>query len=98
MANGSVNLGEVAQRATHINVACSRCARRGRRYRLFKVVARQGEDFLMTNLASEVADCPRQNASMTERCDVYFPGLRKITTGEDDATSPKPDLEDDDDY
>lgn len=96
MTNGSVSLSEVAKRATHVEVACSRCERRGR-YRLSRLVARLGEDFPMTDLGSELADCPRRNASMTERCDVYFPGLVKIMTGED--ATPKPiSSDDDDDY
>ena len=85
MANGSVSLGDVATRATHIEVACSRCERRGR-YRLSRLVARFGEHFAMTDLGSELADCPRRNASMIERCDVYFPGLLKVLGGFDRPT------------
>lgn len=96
MANGSVDLGDVATRATHIEVACSRCERRGR-YRLSRLVARLGEDFLMTNLSSELADCPRGNASMTERCDVYFPGLIKIMGGAESCPTLPTILENDDD-
>ncbi|WP_045457923.1 hypothetical protein [Caballeronia cordobensis] len=96
MAIGSVSLGDVAAGATHLEVACSRCERRGR-YRLSRLVARLGEDFPMPDLGSELADCPRRNASMTERCDVYFPGLIKIMGGED--ATPKPiSSDDDDDY
>ena len=97
MANGSVSLGDVATRATHIEVACSRCDRRGR-YRLSRLAARLGEDFPMTDLGSELADCPTRNASMTERCDVYFPGLIKVMDGEQSAATPNIPNDDDDDY
>ncbi|MCI1042615.1 hypothetical protein HWE05_05170 [Caballeronia zhejiangensis] len=81
----------------HLEVACSRCERRGR-YRLSGLVARLGDEFPMTDLGSELADCPRRNASMTERCDVYFPGFIKIMTGEDPAAKPNAVSDDDDDY
>ncbi|SAK63744.1 hypothetical protein AWB80_02913 [Caballeronia pedi] len=77
MTKGSVTLGEVAARSTHIEMACSRCDRRGR-YRLVKLVASLGDDFPMTDLGAAIANCPRRHATVTERCDVYFPGLIKI--------------------
>lgn len=77
MANGSVTLGEVAARATHIELACSRCERRGR-YRLSRLVARLGEDFPMPDLGATIAECPRKNHTAWDRCDFYFPGLGEI--------------------
>ncbi|MET3234325.1 UNVERIFIED_ORG: hypothetical protein ABIC54_006546 [Burkholderia sp. 1263] len=78
---GAVTLGEVAAKATHIDIACSRCDRRGR-YALVRLVATHGPDFAMTDLGNELANCPRRNASSHgERCDVYFPGLPKIMNG-----------------
>ncbi|WP_045455764.1 hypothetical protein [Caballeronia cordobensis] len=97
MANGSIDLDEIAARATHIEVACSRCERRGR-YRLSRLVARLGEYFPITDFGSETADCPRQNATATERCDVYFPNLVKIMTGIDQITKPRASPDDDDHY
>ncbi|KAK48177.1 hypothetical protein BG58_32985 [Caballeronia jiangsuensis] len=96
MANGSISLGEVAARSRHIEVACSRCERRGR-YQLSRLVARLGEDFPMTNLAEEIADCQRQNVSTTERCDVYFPGLIRIM-GDDEMVKTPTQGAGDDDY
>jgi hypothetical protein len=82
MANGSLTLDEVAARASHIDVACSRCERHGR-YQLARLVAALGADFLMTNLGAELADCPRRTAAVhNERCDVYFPGLTSLMYGE----------------
>jgi hypothetical protein len=34
-----------------------------------------GADFRMTDLGSELANCPRRTAAVHERCDVYFPRL-----------------------
>jgi hypothetical protein len=72
---GSVALGDVAARASHLEIACSRCERRGK-YHLARLVARLGQDFPMTDLGAELTACPnRSAASHHERCDVYFPGL-----------------------
>jgi hypothetical protein len=76
--NGSVLLVEVAARTSHVEIACSRCDRKGR-YQVAKLVARLGEDFPMTDLGAELADCPRRSAAAHhERCDVYFPRLVQI--------------------
>jgi hypothetical protein len=81
MMNGSITLADLAARASHLEVACSRCERRGR-YQLARLVATLGADFRMTDLAS----CPRRTAAVHERCDVYFPGLISIL--DDDARCP----------
>jgi hypothetical protein len=78
---GSVALGDVAARATHLDVACSRCERRGR-YQLARLVQSYGRDFSMTDLGAELADCPRRNAPAHERCDVFFPGLPALMSSE----------------
>ncbi|MDR5824739.1 hypothetical protein, partial [Caballeronia sp. LZ043] len=62
MRKGSVSLGEVAARASHINIACSRCDRKGR-YRLSRLIAEYREDFAMTDLGAERAVCPRRTAA-----------------------------------
>lgn len=83
--NGSVLLGEFAARATHLEIECSRCDRKGR-YRVAKLVARLGEDFPMTDLGAELAACPRRGASTHhERCDVFFPGLPRIMSRDESS-------------
>jgi hypothetical protein len=90
-ANGSVLLSEVAERASHIDVACSRCDRKGR-YRLAKLVAEFGPDFYMTNLGAELAACPRRAAAVNhQRCDIYYPGLVKIMSDDEAPPSPQSD-------
>lgn len=89
MANGSFTLGTVAARANRIDVACSRCERRGQ-YSLSRLVAKLGKDLPMTDLAKHVADCPNMNSPAWERCDVYYPGLGAImepgqTTGREES-------------
>ncbi|MBA9902269.1 MULTISPECIES: hypothetical protein [Burkholderiaceae] len=86
MTNGSIDLGDVAARASHIDVACSRCERKGR-YQLARLVDALGADFPMTNLGAELANCPhRKDAAHNKRCDVYFPGLRKLMSDDDPPT------------
>ncbi|MGF6607069.1 hypothetical protein OKW45_001969 [Paraburkholderia sp. WSM4175] len=95
MKKGSVSLSEVAARATHLEVACTRCERRGR-YRLAKLLDQLGADFPMTDLGSEITDCPRRSESApNKRCDVYFPGLPQIMNG-DQAVRLRPDEPDHD--
>jgi hypothetical protein len=97
MTKGSVTLGEVAARATHIDVACTRCERRGH-YRLARLIPTYGEDFRITDLAAQLADCPNRKASVGERCDVYYPGLRLIMSdGDEPSRPPAHDHGDDDD-
>jgi hypothetical protein len=79
---GSVSLAEVASRTTHIELACTRCDRRGR-YRLDGLIQRFGPDFGMTALPGELVDCPnRKVVNPSKRCDVLFPGLLEIMRGE----------------
>ena len=95
---GSVTLGEVAANVSHIEVACTRCERRGR-YRLSRLIASHGADFPMTDLGAQLADCPKRNESIGKRCDVYFPGLIAIMHGGEPTAAPKPPvgMDDDDD-
>ncbi|SAK88227.1 hypothetical protein AWB77_04760 [Caballeronia fortuita] len=87
--NGAILLGELAARATHLDIECSRCDRKGR-YRLAKLVARLGEDFPMTDLGTELADCPRRSATAHhERCDVFYPKLAQIIADDQKSTPTK---------
>jgi hypothetical protein len=80
---GAVALGDVAARASHLDVACSRCERRGH-FQLARLVARFGPDFPMTDLGDRLASCPRRNpADFGQRCDVHFPGLAEIMSDDE---------------
>jgi len=89
--NGSILLGELAARASHIGIECSRCDRKGR-YRIAKLVARLGEHFPMTDLGAELADCPRRSATAHhEQCDVFFPKLPQIMSWDEQKSAAAPD-------
>jgi hypothetical protein len=74
-----VTLGEIAAHASMLDVACSRCERRGR-YRLDTLIARHGANAGVRVIVPEVtADCPhRESAALVERCDILFPELRTL--------------------
>jgi len=72
-------LGEIAARTAMLEVACSRCERRGR-YRLDTLIARHGADAPVRVIVPELtADCPqRDSVVLMERCDVLFPELLQL--------------------
>jgi hypothetical protein len=73
-----ITLGEIAARTSVLEVACSRCERRGR-YRLDKLIARYGDGEAREMIPELTADCPKRgSASLMERCDVLFLGLAKL--------------------
>lgn len=79
---GSIALAEIAAKTSHIDLACTRCERRGR-YRLAPLVDRLGPDFALTDLGAELVVCSNRNEpNPGKRCDVYFPGLTKLMYGE----------------
>ncbi|MDP9648713.1 hypothetical protein J2793_004179 [Paraburkholderia caledonica] len=82
MRNGSICLSDVAARATHIELACTRCERRGR-YRLEGLIRQFGPDLGIPDLAEQIAPCPNRNSSnFNVRCDVFYPGLGALMRGE----------------
>lgn len=74
---GSIALQDVAERATELEVVCSRCDRRGK-YQTARLVEKLGPDFPMTELGQRLANCPKKTAPVYERCDIYFPGLAEL--------------------
>ncbi|MDR5771234.1 MULTISPECIES: hypothetical protein [unclassified Caballeronia] len=47
------------------------------------MVAEYGKDFPVTELGAKLAACPRRTAAAQhERCDVSFPGLRLLMSGD----------------
>lgn len=79
---GALALGKVADKTEHLDMACSRCDRKGH-YETARLVRKFGADFPMTELASAMSTCPkRNNTAAQDRCDVYFPGLSKLMNGD----------------
>ena len=72
--HGAVTLGDIAGRITMLEVACSRCERRGR-YRVARLIEQHGADRGLPELCTILAaDCPRMIAAEArDPCGVYFP-------------------------
>ena len=78
MPHGALSLGQLAERLTHLEVQCRRCERRGQ-LRLYHPIAQHGADFPGPALREILAgDCPRRDASLYDRCSVYFPNVPKV--------------------
>jgi hypothetical protein len=71
---GSRTLGDLG--ALHLlEVRCAKCDRYGRE-RVARLVERYGRETRLPDLRHQLAaDCKRRDASINERCDVYFPQL-----------------------
>ena len=77
--SGSVSLGEVAERLSVLEVACSKCDRHGR-YPLATLIERYGRHLALPDLRIKLAaDCDNHDAAEYSRCDVYFPELGRST-------------------
>jgi hypothetical protein len=76
MPAGVVVLGQVAARLPGLDVACNRCARRGRLH-TSRLLAEHGPDLPMPDLRCIIAaDCPRMIAGhVHDVCGVHFPGM-----------------------
>ena len=75
MRRGSVTLGDLVDRIAMMEVACSRCERRGR-LQVDRLIERYG-DMELPELGRVLAgDCRKAAAvSISDRCDVFFPKL-----------------------
>jgi hypothetical protein len=75
-SGGAVTLGEIAGSLSMLEVACSRCERRGR-LSVARLIERHGADARLPDLREILAgDCPRASAvSVHERCGVHYPQL-----------------------
>lgn len=76
---GAITLGQVAERAGTLEVACLRCDRRGR-YGTARLVEKHGADAGLPDLRRVLAaDCPRWAASnIYDLCGVHFPELPEL--------------------
>jgi len=75
MRRGSVTLGDLVDRIAMLEVACSRCQRRGR-LRVDLLIERHGDAELPELRLPLAGDCPKAAVvSISDQCDIYFPGL-----------------------
>ena len=74
--SGAVTLGDVAGKLAMLDVACSKCDRRGR-LSVAKLIVERGADMRLPDLREILAgDCPRvRSASVVDRCGVHYPQL-----------------------
>ena len=69
-------LADLRPDVTHLDVACSKCDRRGR-LNVARLIEQHGAGATIRDAVAGInADCPkREKRGVMERCDVHFPGL-----------------------
>jgi hypothetical protein len=78
--SGAVTLGEIASRLLMLEVACSRCERRGR-LSVARLIEQHGADAKLPEPRAVLAvDCPHRGATAAvyERCAVHYPQLAAL--------------------
>ena len=77
--SGAVPLGALVGRLVYLDVACTRCDRRGH-LALTRLVSEHGAAFPLPSLLRVLAaDCPRLCAhSIYDLCGAHYPGLAKV--------------------
>ncbi len=76
---GAITLGQLAEKTATLEVACSRCDRKGR-LRVSKLIDEHGAGMGLPVLKTILAgDCPRlQASSIYDHCGGHFPELPKL--------------------
>jgi hypothetical protein len=75
MRRGSVTLGDLAARIAMLEVACSRCERRGR-LQVDLLIEQHGDAELPELRLVLADDCPKAKVvSISDQCDIFFPQL-----------------------
>ena len=70
-----ITLGQVSKRQRILEVACSKCDRKGK-YRVSNLIAQHGASMALPSLASLLcSDCRNKDTFANDRCSVYFPNL-----------------------
>jgi len=72
-------LADLRPEVLHLDVACSRCDRRGR-LGVARLIDQHGPDATLRGAVAGInADCPNREAhGVMEQCDIYFPGLGEL--------------------
>ena len=76
---GAITLAQVAAKTPMLDVACSKCDRRGRR-NVQGLIAEYGAHIGLPELKEKLAKgCPRlDSVSIHDRCGVHFPRLPEL--------------------
>ena len=78
MRRGSVTLGDLVDRLAMLDVAWSRCARRGR-LQLDRLIEQYSNAELPELRLTLAGNCPKAAAiSVSDQCDIFFPGLGAV--------------------
>jgi len=78
MKRGSVTLGDLIDRIAMLEVACSRCERRGW-LQVDRLIEQHGDAELPELRLTLAGDCPKAAVvSISDQCDIYFPGLGAV--------------------
>jgi hypothetical protein len=76
--SGAILLDQLVGRLAFLDVACSRCKRRGR-LRLSRLLAEHGAAFPLPSLKAHIAaDCPRIAMRDRDMCGVHYPQLATL--------------------
>jgi len=72
-------LADLRPEVAHLDVACSRCDRRGR-LNVARLIQEHGTGVTLRDAVAGIsADCERREShAVMERCDIYFPGLGEL--------------------
>ena len=78
-SSGAVTLDDLAGKLPMLDVACSKCDRRGG-LSVAKLIAEHGADMRLPDLREILAgDCPRaRSSSVVDRCGVHYPQLLSL--------------------
>ena len=78
MKDGAVQLSDIAGKITMLEIACSRCARRGR-LSVARLIEQHSDKRLPELRYILAADCPRVVVDRVyDRCGVHYPQLRPV--------------------
>jgi hypothetical protein len=73
MPRDRISLGEIGRHTRLLEIRCSRCPRAGR-LSMARLLERHGADAGLPT-ADLIGDCPKRDAGLYEKCNLYYPQL-----------------------
>ena len=79
LRDGAIIFGDLIGKLDALEVACDKCARKGR-YAVARLIEQRGRDAKVLDLLAEItADCPKKQAgNMSDQCAARCPDLPKV--------------------